>query len=343
MSSRTPAAAGRAPPSRSARCAVQGSAAVTEVVRALAASTPTPEVDVIVIARGGGSVEDLLAFSNEALVRAVAGARTPVVSAIGHDIDTPLLDLVADVRASTPTHAAGLVVPDAAEMRAPLSRRRRACHRAIGDGCTASADRLVELRSRPVLTDPGAFARSQREVIATLRQRGQPRVEARHHPRAATASSTCGARRACSPRRRPSTAATPWCTQVDGEVVRDPDRGRGRRPAARRGWPRRLRGAHRWATAEDWTMVAIKTDGRDRRRPMAAEQPDVAPSAPSPTRTSTTSLRGGARRTGLDRGPARERSGRARGVDDPVGARRGPRSALRDVARPGRGALNTPS
>ncbi len=93
--------------------AVQGPTAVTEVMAALAELDRLAEVDVIVIARGGGSLEDLLPFSNEALLRAVAAATTPVVSAIGHDIDRPLLDLVADRRASTPTDAAALVVPDA--------------------------------------------------------------------------------------------------------------------------------------------------------------------------------------------------------------------------------------
>ena len=92
--------------------AVQGPYAVSEVVDALRRLDREPLVDVIVIARGGGSVEDLLPFSDEGLVRAVAECRTPVVSAIGHESDNPLLDLVADVRASTPTDAARLVVPD---------------------------------------------------------------------------------------------------------------------------------------------------------------------------------------------------------------------------------------
>src|SRR5579885_1709848 len=95
--------------------AMQGTNAVLEVVDALRRLDRDPDVDVIVIARGGGSVEDLLPFSNETLVRAVADARTPVVSAIGHETDTPLLDLVADLAASTPTDAARRIVPDLAE------------------------------------------------------------------------------------------------------------------------------------------------------------------------------------------------------------------------------------
>ena len=115
--------------------AVQGSAAVAAVVDAVADLNGIPEVDVIVIARGGGSVEDLLPFSNERLVRAVAASRAPVVSAIGHEQDFPLVDLAADVRASTPTDAAKRIVPDVAEQRLLVtslrSRARQAVHREI--------------------------------------------------------------------------------------------------------------------------------------------------------------------------------------------------------------------
>ncbi len=151
--------------------AVQGTSAVEEVIAALRELDAEPDVDVIVIARGGGSVEDLLAFSNEALVRAVAGTRTPVVSAIGHDVDTPLLDFVADVRASTPTDAAKLVVPDAeAEHRLVSGARERVC-RALTTRLEAERRQLVTLRSRPVLADPTAYVRAQRESVDALRHR----------------------------------------------------------------------------------------------------------------------------------------------------------------------------
>jgi exodeoxyribonuclease VII large subunit len=117
---------------RLANVAMQGPSAVNEVVEALAQLDADRAVDVIVIARGGGSVEDLLPFSNESLVRAVSQARTPVVSAIGHESDRPLLDLVADLAASTPTDAAKHIVPDlAAELRTveELRGRARACVR----------------------------------------------------------------------------------------------------------------------------------------------------------------------------------------------------------------------
>ena len=110
--------------------AVQGPSAVTDVSAALQRLEDDTEVDVIVITRGGGSIEDLLPFSNEALVRAVAGCRTPVVSAIGHEQDTPLLDLVADVRASTPTDAAKRVVPDVLEELDRITAARRRLHAA---------------------------------------------------------------------------------------------------------------------------------------------------------------------------------------------------------------------
>lgn len=94
--------------------ATQGTTAVTEIIAAIERLDADPTVEVIVVARGGGSVEDLLPFSNEAMVRAVFAAKTPVVSAVGHETDRPLLDLVADVAASTPTDAARRVVPDLA-------------------------------------------------------------------------------------------------------------------------------------------------------------------------------------------------------------------------------------
>lgn len=103
---------------------VQGAQAVSAVTAAVRELDETPDVDVILITRGGGSVEDLLPFSNEALVRAVAACRTPVVSAIGHEQDAPLLDFVADLRASTPTDAAKRIVPSLAEQQSLISALR---------------------------------------------------------------------------------------------------------------------------------------------------------------------------------------------------------------------------
>lgn len=158
---------------------VQGPQAATEMMAAIGTLDADPGVDVIVVARGGGSLEDLLPFSDEGLVRAVARARTPVVSAVGHEPDQPILDLVADVRASTPTDAAKLVVPDAAaEQRLVAEARRRldvAVDRAIG----SRAEQLVGLRSRPVLQAPTGTLDLQQERLAALRARALRAIEAR--------------------------------------------------------------------------------------------------------------------------------------------------------------------
>jgi exodeoxyribonuclease VII large subunit len=118
----------RFPPARLlvAETYVQGPRAAPAIADALRAISEAPEIDVVVLARGGGSFEALLPFSDERLVRAIAACPVPVVSAVGHEQDTPLSDLVADARASTPTAAARLVVPDLAELTARLERSRTA-------------------------------------------------------------------------------------------------------------------------------------------------------------------------------------------------------------------------
>lgn len=134
--------------------AVQGSSAVSEVSGALRELEAIDEVDVIIITRGGGSFEDLLPFSDEGLVRLVASCDTPIVSAIGHEQDTPLLDLVADLRASTPTDAAKRVVPDMEEEIAGIKELSMRLHRGA-QRRVESEERLIEnLRSRPVMRDP---------------------------------------------------------------------------------------------------------------------------------------------------------------------------------------------
>ncbi|EGD56460.1 exodeoxyribonuclease VII large subunit [Gordonia neofelifaecis] len=133
---------------------VQGPTAVPSIIEQLAALDADPHVQVIIIARGGGSVEDLLPFSDETLLRAVAACRTPVVSAIGHEPDSPLLDLVADLRAATPTDAAKQVVPDvAAELDGIAELRRRSAH-ALRNWVHREQHVLDGLRARPVLANP---------------------------------------------------------------------------------------------------------------------------------------------------------------------------------------------
>jgi exodeoxyribonuclease VII large subunit len=133
---------------------MQGPSCAGQVMAALAELDADPGIDVIVIARGGGSIEDLLPFSDEGLVRAVAQAHTPVVSAIGHEVDTPILDLVADLRASTPTDAAKRIVPDAAEELAGVGRTRARLMMAVNSWLNAEATGLRQVRGRPVLHDP---------------------------------------------------------------------------------------------------------------------------------------------------------------------------------------------
>lgn len=161
--------------------AVQGATAVTEVVAALRELDADRSVDVIVIARGGGALEELLPFSNEALVRAVAEAVTPVISAIGHDVDQPLLDLVADWRASTPTDAGKKVVPDAAEERRTIATARERLHRAMARRVASERQGLQSLRSRPVMADPVSLVRSRRDELDRVRATVRARVEARLH------------------------------------------------------------------------------------------------------------------------------------------------------------------
>lgn len=132
--------------------AVQGVHAVNQVVQAVKELDDLPDVDVIIVARGGGSVEDLLPFSDEQLIRTVAGCRTPVVSAIGHEPDSPLLDLVADLRASTPTDAAKKVVPDVGE----------------------ELDRVQQLRDRALRTVRGLLDREERGLAHAL---GRPSMQ----------------------------------------------------------------------------------------------------------------------------------------------------------------------
>ncbi|HLQ81163.1 MAG TPA: exodeoxyribonuclease VII large subunit [Brachybacterium sp.] len=145
--------------------AVQGNRAVREVSAALRELDDLDEVDVIIISRGGGSLEDLLPFSDEQLTRLVAGARTPIVSAIGHEVDTPLIDLAADVRASTPTDAAKRVVPDIIAEVEQLELGRTRLRAAIRARIEREQSALDAMRSRPVLEDPSTILAGRADEI----------------------------------------------------------------------------------------------------------------------------------------------------------------------------------
>lgn len=159
--------------------AVQGHLAVEQVMDALRSLDRAPTVDVIVLARGGGSVEDLLPFSDEALCRAVAACRTPVVSAIGHEPDSPLVDLVADVRCSTPTDAGKRVVPDVLEELARVGQLRDRARRVVVGTVRAELARLDHVRSRPCLADPHTLVEARAADVAALRDRARRTTSAR--------------------------------------------------------------------------------------------------------------------------------------------------------------------
>ncbi|HEY8473470.1 MAG TPA: exodeoxyribonuclease VII large subunit [Natronosporangium sp.] len=158
---------------RTLNVAVQGPSAVPQIVEALKVLDADPTVDVIIIARGGGSAEDLLPFSDEALCRAVFAARTPVVTAIGHETDTPLVDFVADVRAATPTDAAKRVVPDLAEELQLVRTSRARLRRAVTGLIDREQHRLDAVRSRPALARPELLLDGWAAEVAGLRDRAR--------------------------------------------------------------------------------------------------------------------------------------------------------------------------
>ena len=151
--------------------AVQGAAAVVEVSAALRELENTEDVDVIIITSGGGSFEDLLPFSDESLVRLAASCETPIVSAIGHEKDSPLLDLVADYRASTPTDAAKRVVPDIEEEISDINKLRDRMFRRLVASVDFELNQITQLRNRPVMKDPGVMIKVRREDLSALRDR----------------------------------------------------------------------------------------------------------------------------------------------------------------------------
>ena len=201
--------------------AVQGHLAVEQVVTALRDLDRNPEVDVVVVARGGGSVEDLLPFSDEAMCRAVAACRTPVVSAIGHEPDSPLLDLVADVRCSTPTDAGKRVVPDVGEEQHGLHVTRDRGRRAVTTLLARERARLDAALSRPVLADPGSLVASRRAEVDALRDRARRCTSGRLDAARADLVHTRARVLALSPQATLDRGYAVVQT-ADGAVVRDP-------------------------------------------------------------------------------------------------------------------------
>jgi exodeoxyribonuclease VII large subunit len=202
--------------------AVQGAGAVAQITAALAELDTHPDVDVIVIARGGGSVEDLLPFSDEQLIRAVSACRTPVVSAIGHEPDSPLLDLVADLRASTPTDAAKRIVPDVREELERVAQARQRLWGAITRLLEREAQALAGFRSRPVLAAPYAMLEQRAQEIATLRDRAMRSADHKVARDGEVLAQTLARVRALSPL---ATLERGYAVvqRGDGAVVRKPD------------------------------------------------------------------------------------------------------------------------
>lgn len=153
---------------------VQGPNSAQQVAAAISELDSEPEVDVIIVARGGGSTEDLLPFSDERLVRTAAAAQTPIVSAIGHEADAPLLDLVADYRASTPTDAAMRVVPDIQGEHQEIEGAQLAMRAAASKVIARERELLLLISSRPVLQKPTAVIDQQRAGL----EQAQLRIDA---------------------------------------------------------------------------------------------------------------------------------------------------------------------
>jgi exodeoxyribonuclease VII large subunit len=202
------------------RVTVQGARAVPETVAAMRELDAAPGVDVIVVARGGGSLEDLLPFSDETLVRAAAQLSTPLVSAIGHEKDSPLLDLVADFRASTPTDAGKRIVPDVAQERANLAGWLELAAAAIAIAIARERQGLAQLRTRPVISQPARMLDPHRSRLSRLHTASGVALVAALTRAEAAATALTSALRALSPQ---STLDRGYAVVRDarGAVVRD--------------------------------------------------------------------------------------------------------------------------
>lgn len=186
---------------RTRHALVQGVNSAESVMTALASLDADPEVEVIIIARGGGSLEDLLSFSDEGLVRAVHAARTPVITAIGHERDFPLVDFVADHRASTPTDAAKRVVPDHEAEATGVANTVARLRRAIDGVLTQQQHLLDSLRSRPVMVDPTSAFAAHYERLSLLRHRLESSIDRRLRTEESDLRSAVSTVRALSPKR----------------------------------------------------------------------------------------------------------------------------------------------
>ncbi len=186
---------------RIAYAAVQGEKAASEVIAAIRSLDADPQVDVIIVARGGGDFQNLLVFSDESLVRAAAECRTPLVSAIGHENDQPLLDLVADLRASTPTDAAKRVVPDVAEELSRVQQARSRIGLRLTSLLNSEVERIGQLRSRPVLAGSEWITQQRSEDLTRYVARGAELMDRLIERAESKVAELAGQLRAVSPSR----------------------------------------------------------------------------------------------------------------------------------------------
>ncbi|MHA3683660.1 exodeoxyribonuclease VII large subunit [Leucobacter sp. HY1908] len=206
--------------------AVQGDRAATEVSAGIEALDRDPAVDVIIVARGGGDFQNLLPFSDERVVRAAAAATTPIVSAIGHEADRPLLDEVADLRASTPTDAAKRVVPDVGEELAGLDQARARMSARLSQLIAHESDRISQLRARPVLAQPERSIDERADELVRWAARGAELADRAVADRAQSLEQTRARLTALSPQatleRGYAIAQTITAGGEPGAVVRSP-------------------------------------------------------------------------------------------------------------------------
>ncbi|HTJ38079.1 MAG TPA: exodeoxyribonuclease VII large subunit [Dactylosporangium sp.] len=202
--------------------AVQGPSAVPQIIDALNILDRDESIDVIVLARGGGSVEDLLPFSDEALCRAVFACRTPVVSAIGHEPDAPLVDFVADVRASTPTDAAKRIVPDLGDEVRLIGQAKQRLDRSLRGLLDREQHRLDALRSRPSIARPLTMVDVREADVAAVRERATRNLLHRLDRAGTALEHTLARLRTLSPK---ATLQRGYAIvqRADGAVVRAPE------------------------------------------------------------------------------------------------------------------------
>ncbi len=205
---------------RVVHAAVQGDRAAGEVAAALRQLDADPEVDVIIVARGGGDFQNLLVFSDEALLRVAAACTTPIVSAIGHEADRPLLDEVADLRASTPTDAAKRVVPDVAEELARVQQARSGMRLRVIQWIGREVDRLEALRTRPALASHAWLVDSRADELGRYVARSRDLIDRRIERARTEVAELTAQLRALSPQRTLDRGYA-IAQLPDGRAVRD--------------------------------------------------------------------------------------------------------------------------